>query len=104
MDTVRSFIKEMLFPPKRPAGTPVGLSEVGRSFSTPEGKQLTASPTAGLSAGESCTLKRIIILKLRLNQHSDKASVADGGLTVGLSSADFYESRSSDYLLVCFKK
>jgi hypothetical protein len=33
----------------------------------PQGKQLTPG-----SAGESCTLKRIIILKSRLNQHSEK--------------------------------
>jgi hypothetical protein len=45
----------------------------------------------------------MLILKLRLNQHSGKAYVADGGLAVGLSAADLYESGSSDYLLVCFK-
>jgi hypothetical protein len=37
----------------------------------PEGKQLMTSSTARLSAGESYTLRRIIILKPRLNQHSE---------------------------------
>jgi hypothetical protein len=32
------------------------------------------SPTARLSAGESCTLRRMIILKPRLNQHSGSFS------------------------------
>jgi hypothetical protein len=70
-----SFIKERLFPPERPAGTPVGESEVGRSFSKPEGKQLRTSPTARLSAGESYTFRRIIILQSRLNRHSGFCSL-----------------------------
>jgi hypothetical protein len=36
-------------------------------LSAPQGKQLTASPTAGLSTGEIYTLKRIIIPETRVH-------------------------------------
>jgi hypothetical protein len=66
VDSVLSSIQERVFPPERPAGTPVGKAQ-SEDPTRPKGKQLTTSPTARLSAGESCTLRRIIILKSRLN-------------------------------------
>ncbi|WP_107583594.1 hypothetical protein [Alkalicoccus saliphilus] len=80
-----SLLKNVLIPPFLPFRKSFFLRNVRRGrrwdkaksedpFPWPKGKQLMTSPTARLSAGESYTLRRIIILKSRLNQHSQKAA------------------------------
>ncbi|PTL38501.1 hypothetical protein C6Y45_10650, partial [Alkalicoccus saliphilus] len=72
-----SLLKNVLIPPFLPFRRSFFLRNVrwrcrwdkakSEDPTRPQGKQLTPG-----SAGESCTLKRIIILKSRLNQHSEK--------------------------------
>jgi hypothetical protein len=73
VDSALSSIQEKIFPPEHPAETPVGMSEVERSY-TAGGQTADDEPHGKLpprGAGESCTLRRIVILKSRLNQHSE---------------------------------
>jgi hypothetical protein len=76
----------------------VGISAVGRSFTWPQGKQLTASPTARLSAGESYTFRRIMILKSKLNQHSEKKVFLPGRFfTERISPSGLHTYKSTSF-------